>query len=63
MKAVPARAQAKGSKYQGDTEMRYRLAAKEQTLVSTARQDLPWSSWKTCRRREEREGREGGSRL
>jgi len=50
--AVPDRAQAKGSRYHGAMEMRYRLAEKAQTLVSTARQDLPWSTWKTCGRRE-----------
>lgn len=48
VKAVPERAQAKGSRYQGEMEMRYKLAAKDTTLMSTARQALLWSISKTC---------------
>ena len=41
MNAVPARAHAKGSRYQGEMEMRYRQAAIAVMLVKTARQALP----------------------
>ncbi len=48
VKAVPDRAQAKGSRYQGEMWMRYREAAMDTMLISTALQDLPWSTSNTC---------------
>ncbi len=36
VKAVPAKAQAKGSRYQGEMEMRYSASAKERIEVTTA---------------------------
>jgi hypothetical protein len=46
--AVPESAQAKGSRYHGDTWIRKRHAAIEQTLISTALHALAWFSSKTC---------------
>lgn len=42
MKAVPDRAQAKGSRYQGEMWMRYREAAIAQMDSNTEPQALPW---------------------
>lgn len=53
MKAVPARAQAKGSRYQGEMEMRYRQAAMEEIEISTADQALSSLSSNTCDARHE----------
>ena len=50
VKAVPARAQAKGSRYQGAIEIRYREAPKDTTEVITEPQALAWSSSNTCGR-------------
>ncbi len=49
VKAVPARAQANGSRYHGEMLIRYRQADMLAMLVSTALQALPWSNSKTCR--------------
>ena len=48
VKAVPASAQAKGSRYQGETEIIYRLAATEPSVVATAPQALSGLISKTC---------------
>lgn len=48
VKAVPASAQAKGSRYQGEMAMRYSDAAMAQMEVSTASQARVWFSSKTC---------------
>jgi hypothetical protein len=48
VKAVPAMNQAKGSRYQGDTEMRYRLAATLDSVMATADQALSGLMSKTC---------------
>ena len=49
MKAVPEKAQAKGSMYQGAMEIRYRLAAIETIEMATALQALTGLILNTCR--------------
>jgi hypothetical protein len=39
---------ANGSRYHGDTEMRYRLADTDTSVVSTAPHALTMSNWNTC---------------
>lgn len=46
--AVPAMNQAKGSRYHGDTEMRYRLADTDTSVVTTAPHAFAMSSLNTC---------------
>jgi hypothetical protein len=53
--AVPATAHANGSRYQGETEMKYRHAAMAAREVNTARHAFPWSSSKTCHEKRESE--------
>ena len=48
VKAVPEKAHAKGSRYQGAMAMKYRLAAMATTDVATAPQALTGLILKTC---------------
>lgn len=49
VKAVPAINQANGSKYQGLTLIRYKLADTDTSVVTTAPQALAMFSWNTCK--------------
>ena len=49
--AVPAKAQASGSRYQGETAIRYTLSDTLATVVATAPHALQGFSWNTCCRR------------
>ena len=49
VKAVPAKAQARGSRYQGLMLMRYRLTATETRVMPTALQAFKGLTSNTCR--------------
>lgn len=61
VKAVPAMNQAKGSRYQGETLMRYRLADIATMEVTTAPQALMGLSSNTLQGWTSQQGRQGGS--
>lgn len=46
---MPANPQARGSKYQGDMAIRYRLAATDANVIATALHDFHGFMSKTCR--------------
>jgi len=46
---VPANTHARGSKYQGDMAMRYKLAATDANVIATALHDFQGLMSNTCR--------------
>ena len=49
VQAVPANTHARGSKYQGDMAIRYKLAATDANVIATALHDFHGFMSKTCR--------------